>query len=106
MDLGVGKNFIVSARDIQTRFAFAWRPAEEANDRERRVAIRIQELGFQRLETLPQHVRLGRIEGFSQPLQAPPFGGRKVDLDRLARPPRVTHPLDLTLGIMNRHHDS
>lgn len=70
---------------------------EEANDRERRVEIRIQELGFQRLETFPQNVRLGGIEGVPKPLQAPPFGGRKVDLDGLAHPPHVTLPIHITL---------
>ncbi|WP_428276157.1 hypothetical protein [Candidatus Palauibacter sp.] len=81
----------MSTRHIGFRFSLARRSAsEETDDRKRRVTIRIRELRFQRLETFPQDVRLGRIERLPQTLQALSLRGREVDLHRfanLSRPP-------------------
>ncbi len=53
----------------------------EADDAERGVPGGIQKLAFQRFEAPSEDAGLAGVEGRPQALQAPQFGGTKVDLD-------------------------
>ena len=88
------------ASGVDVRGVFGGRgSAEEADDRERGVVIRIGELSFQRLQSAPQDIRLGGGERVPQTPEPVLIGRRQVDLHGFRDPSALAR-------IMNLIHDS
>ena len=58
--------------------------SSDSDDLEGRVALRIEQLPLQRLQTTAQNVGLGGVHLLGQPLEPLLLGGVQVDLDGLA----------------------